>query len=310
LRVMAALRRRGWSGPGSQSGMALVLTLAVLVIITAMVVEFAYGVFVQTSFLRNWQTSEKLSLAARSGVTLGAGLIDYASKQYSYTYPGTVDVPPASPYSTESADSFNPLVALRIEDETSKFNLNTLVQQNGELNDKSYQIFKRLLENLSLDPLLADAVADWIDRDQIARVSGSEDGAKNAPIETVDELLLIPGMDREVYDKLVPYVTTYGNGDVVNININGAKAELIMALNKDIGADMAQRVIDRRELKPFKSKGEVNSVPGFEGLLDLPITVRGDYFSIVSVAASEDGIKRSIECVIDSKGYIRYWKEM
>lgn len=300
----------------SRSGLALVLTLGVLVIITALVVEFAYGVYVNTSFLRNWETSEKLSLAARSGVTLGAGLVDYALKQYGYTYPGTVDVPPTDPFSTESADAFSPMVALRIEDETSKFNVNSLVLENDKPNEVAQGIFRRLLENLELDPALADVLADWIDRDGLPRASGSEEGARDSVFDVPEELLLVPGIDQEVYDKLEPYITTFGSGNsiernTVRININGARLELIMALHEDMTAELAQRVIDRREIKPFKNANEVYSIPGFEkGLQDLPITERGRYFSLSSVASSEDGIKRSVQCVIDAGGVIQYWKEI
>ncbi|GAB4389214.1 MAG: type II secretion system minor pseudopilin GspK [Thermodesulfovibrionales bacterium] len=295
-----------------RSGLALVLTLAVLVMITALVVEFAYGVYVNTSFLRNWETSEKLSLAARSGVTLGAGLVDYALGQYSYTYPGTVDIPPTDPFSSESADSFSPVVALRIEDETSKFNVNSLVMENDELNEKAYALFERLLGNLGLDAALAGALADWIDRDGVPRAPDSETGAANAAFRSVDELLLVPGIDAEVYDKLKPYVTVYGLRNTIekSININGAGLELIMALHKDMTAELAQRIVDRREVQPFKRANEVFSIPGLEsGFQDLPITERGKYFRLSAVAASEDGIKRAVECVIDANGVIQFWKE-
>ena len=82
-----------------------------------------------------------------------------------------------------------------------------------------------------------------------------------------------------------------------------------MSLDDSIDEDMAQRIIEHRDLKPFKAKGEANNVAGFEKLLNLPISVKADVFRVFSTAASDDGIKRSIECVLDAGGKVLYWKE-
>ena len=46
---------------GDQSGMALVITLLALVLITALVVEFSYGVYTSTNALYNWRDSQIFS---------------------------------------------------------------------------------------------------------------------------------------------------------------------------------------------------------------------------------------------------------
>jgi general secretion pathway protein K len=277
-------------------------------------VEFAYGVYVNTNFLRNWQASERLSLVARSGTLLASELLHYASKQYSYTYPGAVDVPPGDPFAGEIGNTAGDSVALRIEDETSKFNLNSLVYSNNELHEDAYAIFVRLLSSLSLEEAIADNIADWIDKDTVARASGSEDSAANRPLASMDELLLVPGIDKGVYDKLLPYVTIYGARNSIKININGAGLPLLTALHGEMTGELAQRIVSRRDLKPFAQTDQLQSVAGFDKGLGTAligrITVKGDVFRIVSTASSEDGIKRSIECVIDSADKIYYWKEI
>src|SRR5512139_1596351 len=62
IRLMPAcpVGRSHVSRIADQSGMALVLVLMIVALITAMVVEFAYGVYVNTNALNNWQTSQKL----------------------------------------------------------------------------------------------------------------------------------------------------------------------------------------------------------------------------------------------------------
>lgn len=308
------MRPKAAAVTGSQRGLALVLTLMALVIITAMVVEFAYGVYVNTSFLRNWQTSERLSLTARSGVRLASELLHYASTQYSYTYPGALDIPPSDPFAGKIGNATSDEVALRMEDETSKFNLNALVYSNDDLHEEAYNIFKRLLENLSIEEEIADGIVDWIDRNKVPMGSGSEAGAANRPLASVEELLLVPGMDRAVYDKLLPYITIYGVRNNIKININGAGLPLLMAMHEEMTEELAQRVVSRRELKPFGKVEDLQNVVGFEKGLGTTligrIAVRGEDFRIISTASSEDGIKSSIECVIDSKDRILYWKEI
>ena len=85
-----------------------------------------------------------------------------------------------------------------------------------------YNCFKRLLDALKLDKTIADRVVDWIDRDSEARLSDSEAGAKNGPLDSVDELLLIHGISKEDYDKLLPYVTVNEQRDILIVNVKRA----------------------------------------------------------------------------------------
>lgn len=301
-----------------QSGMALVLTLAMLALITAMVVEFAYGVYVNMSFLDNYKTSTRLSHVASSGVTLASKFITDAVSRLSYTYPSHVEMPEADPFTTgiegakadagggEGGEGTAEKVSVRIEDESARFNVNTVIFPNGLLNEAAYNSLRRLLRSIELDEGIADRLADWIDADGLPRTQGSELDVRNAPFESVDEIVLVPGIDRDTYDKLKPYMTVYGNG---LININGAEAPVLMSLSEAVDAELAQRVIDRRDIAPFKVKGELNNLAGFESMLNLPITVKAGVFRVFSIAASESGIKRSVECVLDSGGSVIYWRE-
>ncbi len=71
--------------------MALVITLLVLVLLTAMVVEFSYGVYTGTNNLYNWRDAQRLSLMAKSGVSVTARIlkglrINRVSKQRKISY--------------------------------------------------------------------------------------------------------------------------------------------------------------------------------------------------------------------------------
>ncbi|MBI4685023.1 MAG: type II secretion system minor pseudopilin GspK [Nitrospirae bacterium] len=287
----------------SKKGMALILTLMILALITAMVTEFAYGVYTGTNILHNWYESQRLSFYAGSGVNVAINLISDTLANSSYT-PGFFD----AKFDGQSQDNDGE-VLIRIEDENSKFNVNTIVDSIGTVNDGAYKSFRRLLSNLRIDENIADYVADWIDPDTEERLSGSEYRTKNAPLYNVGELMFIKGIDTTVYEKLFPYVTVYGNG---RININGAEKPVLISLSNDITDELAQRVIDYRRFTPFEEKIQLQKVIGFDLLVYGPIsgkiTVKGGAFYVRSIASS-GGIKRIIEAVIGMNRDIKYWRE-
>ena len=277
-----------------------------------MVVEFSYAVYTGTNDLYNWRDSQRLSIMARSGVNVSARFLSEMLGRYSYSYPGSIDLPVENPF-----EDFDGTILVRIEDETSKFNINSIVPENQIVNESDetipYNSFKRLLRVLSLDERIADRVADWIDADKESRISGSENGAKNSALHSVDELLLINGINRKDYDKLLQYITVYGDRNAPQININGAEAPVLMSLSDAITEELAKRVIDYREVTPFETTDQIFKVAGFETTIGqslmAKITVEGKNFYIKSVAVS-DGVKRIIETVLNtSYNKIEYWKE-
>jgi type II secretory pathway component PulK len=287
--------------------MALIITLFVLAIITTLVIEFAYGVYVSTNALYNWQSSQRLSFVARSAVRFASWIISENAVQLAYTYPGAIDLVRKKP-----VESFKGDLAIRIENENIKFNLNTLVFDNGAVNHHSYDAFVRMLKAINLDPALADRIIDWTGPGSGQGISGPGSKLKHAPFDSVDELLTVPGISREAYDKLVPYVTIYGSGV---ININGAEVPVLMSLADAVDRDMAERVVQYRGNIPFEDASDLVKVAGFETLgasLMGSITVKGDVFR-VAATATDGGVSKLVECVLEMSGgnpIIIYWKEL
>jgi len=287
----------------TQNGIALIVTLLALALITAMVVEFAYGVYTGTNNLYNWRDSQRLSVMARSGVNVSARFLSDWLNTQKYTI-GFVEMPIENPF-----EDFNGIITVRIEDENSKFNVNTIINRRGEKDTYGYDSFVRLLGALPLDKKIADRVLDWIDNDSIANLPDSETNAKNLPFVSVDEMLLINGITRKDYDTLMPYVTVFGDG---KININGAEKPVLRSLS-GISDVLAQTVIDYRKNTPFDGTEKILKVSGFEDQLGQSlmgyITVKGGAFYISSIAQSS-GVKRIIETVLNTdKEKIEYWKE-
>lgn len=291
----------------NSDGMALIITLFILAIITTLVVEFAYGVYVSTNALYNWQSSQRLSYVAKSAVRFASWIISENGSQVAFTYPGTMDIVRKKP-----VESFKGDLSIRIENENIKFNLNTLVFTNGAVNQQSYDALVRMLNALNLDPAMADRIIDWTGPGSGQVISGPGAKLKHAPFDSVDELLSVPGISKEAYDKLLPYVTIYGSGV---ININGAEVPVLMSLSDAVDRDMAERVVQYRVNIPFQDVSDIVKVAGFETIgasLMGHITVKGDVFRVVATA-SEGGIRKIVESVLEVSGSnpaVIYWKEL
>ncbi|HKZ56747.1 MAG TPA: hypothetical protein VJ024_03495 [Thermodesulfovibrionales bacterium] len=291
----------------SEKGMALVLTLMILILITAMVVEFSYGVYTATSALYNWKDSQRLSFVSKSGITMAVKTISDIPQAELYKY-----LEKKIPVENMS-ERFKGTLIIIAEDENSKINLNSL------RNPDSIKVFKRLLRNLVLNEDIADRVADWIDTDSEPRLRDSEEGAKNAYLDSVDELLLIKGIDHQTYEKLLSHVTVYGytGVDDTRINMNTTSIPVIMSLDDMITRELAEGIVNYRKLNPFRLPADLEKA-GCDTSLRSSISQRFTVdppknFRITS-ASEENRIKRVIECVVTidgtGRGTIKYWREM
>jgi general secretion pathway protein K len=157
-------------------------------------------------------------------------------------------------------------ISVSIEDAQGRFNLNNLVQNNAK-SQTDFDVFWRLLQNLKLDPNLANAVVDWIDADNVTSPGGAEDidylnlktpyRAANQPLASVDELRLVRGFDAKTVRLLLPFVTVLpAAAGHTAINVNTAKPEVLAALaNKDLA--WAERVAENRRDTPMKTPGDL-----------------------------------------------------
>lgn len=144
----------------------------------------------------------------------------------------------------------------QIEDLSGRFNVNNLVDDNGNFVQKYVDQYGRLLEALGLDERLVDATVDWLDKDQQERMpDGAEDPMYSAlipayrtadrRISNVTELAAVTGMDRASFEILLPHVTALPDG--TPLNVNTATVPLLMSLNDNIDLSTAEGLVDVRK---------------------------------------------------------------
>lgn len=285
----------------NQKGSALIITLLIVTILVALTVEFAYDVYIDTSALSNWSNAQKASLIAKSGQTLSARYLTEI-KNYSYTNIRAIELPVEKDFGPGAE------LMIRIEEENSKFNINSIIYPNGMTNEEALSSLKKLFKHLNINPDLPLIIADWIDPDNEPRLADSEDTVKNNFLWCVDELKSIGSVDKEIFNAISPFITVHGNGQV---NINTAELPVLVSLSPDMTEDLAKRIIDYRESTPFDNKSHIVRVSGLEAIgikILSRITVKGSSFKVVSLAKTNE-IQRIIESVMDTSMKIKFWRE-
>ncbi|GBE05517.1 MAG TPA: general secretion pathway protein GspK [Nitrospirae bacterium] len=288
----------------NQQGTALIITLLIVTLLAGLAVEFAYEVYVSTSALSNWRNAQKASLTAKSGLAFSSDYLKILN-EFSYTSSRKFVVPAYKDLGE------NTILLVTIEDENSKFNINSIVYENGLDNEEALESLKKLFEYLNINPSLALAIADWIDPDLEPRLKNSEDKAKNQFLWSIEELALIEEVDRETFEAISPFLTVHGRIGEINININTAELPVLISLHGDMTETLAKKIIDYRESAPFENIADVVRVSGMETIgIDIQklITVKSTDFR-VTARATVNEITRFIESVIDTSMKIHYWRE-
>lgn len=292
---------------GSERGMALVLTLLVLALAVAMVVEFSHGVYTTTSLLGSWKQSQQLTAAAKSAVHLAVAALSDPLASSKYRTVNTVTIPVQG-----IVEGFSGSLTVTAEDEGAKFNLNSLRYPVGRLNSDAHLSLKRLLRALELDEKLADRIANRLLKESTLPRRPDEP-YKDGTLDGTDELLLIGGIDRSTYERLLPYVTVHGTPGILRINVNTASAPVIMSLSESITAAVAERIIARRSFTPFVSAPDILQAGGIDPtrLSLASVAVSSSLYRITAVAEDQK-VKRTIQCVVEPTGssaLVRYWME-
>jgi general secretion pathway protein K len=159
-------------------------------------------------------------------------------------------------------------IHVSVEDAQGRFNLNNLLQTSGQPSPADVTIFQRLLVELKLDPLLVNAVLDWMDPDSnVTSPGGAEDvdylalktpyRAANQPFTSVDELRLVRGFDAKALRTLLPFVTVLPAGARYTINVNTAPPEVLAALT-GVDPATAKRIADNRIETPMQNIADLN----------------------------------------------------
>ena len=144
-----------------------------------------------------------------------------------------------------------------LQDESGKFNLNSLVNDEGVPNPQAKLWFEKLLLRVGLPEKLSEAVIDWQDADdEISGTMGAENSyyqglpqgylAANSKFHNVEELKLVRGFEDQKYLQIVDYVSALPASDS-KVNVNTAPAMLLASLDPKLDINAVEQALQKRQ---------------------------------------------------------------
>jgi general secretion pathway protein K len=268
-----------------QRGVALVLVLWVLILVTVATGAYALMARMDQLEANTLLSGTRARLSAEAGITLMAVALRDPDD---FTRP----IADGRPY-FEEIDGGK--VELRITDERGKLDINTAEENT------LFTLFVNNGMNPSDAELLAAAVLDWRDPDDLERVNGAEIdayldaglavGPANRPFMMTEELLQVLGMPYDLYRRIEPGITVYSRTSMPDLNF--APVEALLAI-EDVTLEEAQDfVAERNELDQESLTGL--ALPNGQTLV---ARGRGLTYSIVAKATMPNGVWEQLEATI------------
>jgi general secretion pathway protein K len=329
-------------------GMVLIFSLWVLGILTILAVSVAAGIRQKIFLAARLDQRSRMNYMLQAAVKKTAGFIHQQMEESSFSYTPAVKMNLHNnthelsqiilghdqAYIMLPSSENDASMRYGVVDEESKINLNKT---------DPFVLTNLLIRVLGLKDEEADKLArallDWRQSTE-SELTGfySEDyyanlqypyPKKSADYETLDEMLLVKGMTQQRYDKLINYVTIYGDGIV---NINTASREVLISLGLEEalvdkilsvrhGRDGVEATADDYIfLKTFEIAADVNAVipllplemRAIDALNNKGLLGVNSYYFTIEAWAKLAGrsAPRRVHAVYSSReDKIVYWKE-
>ncbi len=203
-----------------QTGMALVLVLWLLTLLTILAAGYSHSMRTETQLTIHGVELAKARAIAEAGLWLAVADLFKPQLQRQWLTDGTL-------YQLDFSES---QIHLRIQDEAGRIDLNTA----------GHALLLGLLEKATQPgddvAFIFNAILDWRDPDKLRRDPGAEDsdyehvgyGAKDALFNSIEELRLVAGMTNEVYTNIYPALTIHSLQPGIHAMV--APREVLLAL--------------------------------------------------------------------------------
>lgn len=296
----------------SESGFVLLVTLLVTALLVAVIVEFAYRAYLSTARTENFTGSTRAALLAANGVEIASA----AMRELLKATPHLRMENGAIEFSRTEGDY---RIEIRVEDELARLSTSVVYTKTGVVVQPAWSMYVRLVDALGLDTNIVETLADWIDSDSEPRSYGAESldhylglqrpyKSADAPLASVEELMMVKGYTPEVFRLLKPYITVYNSNR--RVNLNTATRVVLKSLSEEMTEEMVSGIIEYRMAEAFTSTSDLMDVPGFETVgieLQNRVTVQSNLFRVISRATAGESV-REVEAVIVAGGATLYWR--
>lgn len=317
-------------------GFVLIAVLLIIAVLVTIILEFNYESRMKLHLSDNFHNASKALNYAEAGISIAMASLKQnknilSDERFIPLFSGGVQVPVGSGYCT-----------VLVNDESGKINVNAFKTSEDEIVRHRVDQILKLIDLLNYQyreqsPVsysLIPAIIDWIDYDDevtyLPFIKSENEGAesnyymdlidpykcKNAPFETLNELLLVKGMTPVIFhgragdktqniepvDGIRQYLTIYGDG---KININEASPMVILSLSEKMSPDLAKSIVEQRRIKRFVSVGQLQNIPGmtpqvYESVRELITVKPKERYYNVTVTGVAGQFIRKVQIVLRS----------
>ena len=311
----------------NQRGIALLTVLWVLTVLMVIVFSFSYMARTETLSTLSFKEGMEKRFLAEAGIERGVYELFYRQKMQPSVIKGLVEGGDiwkidGRPYSGQLGDG-NYLV--KITDESGKININSAPEI----------VLRKLIEIMGIEGIdvdtVVDSIMDWKDPDDLVRLHGAESEyyqslpnpykAKNADFDTLEELLLVKGVTRELLygngkkKGLIDFLTV--QGITKQINVNAASKEVLMAI-PGMTAEVADAIIAFRQTQEIKQSDLATLLGTSQALIQSYINVGqavgpGSIYTIESSGyrdkpQSDYAVRATVTLLTNNQYKILYYK--
>jgi len=271
-------------GVNKQRGAALVTTLLMVALITVTVTSMATKQQRSIQMAQNRQVQLQLRNLASAGEKFSMAVLRRDRNEGDRNNSDSTEdfwAQSLPPVPVDGATIEGCVIDLQ-----GKFNLNNLIDIEGNIDQQEFEILQRLLTALTIESTKAAAILDWIDPNiDVTGADGAEDDfytgqspayrAANGPMVSPTELLLVKGFrvtdegGLDDYDVLLPHITTLPTGSAINVNTASSAVLASLAPHMSAIADDI-KVVDDEYWQEFPG------CPEGGGLLDTLLNAGDD----------------------------------
>jgi len=265
-----------------QKGMALVLVLWVISLLTLMAGSFALGMRRETAITVGIKNNAQALAVAESGVAIAELMLLNPDQNQRWRADGSIYEIIAN----------NATIRVRLLSETGKVDINKADQVLLEA------LMATIPSEAEQKAKLVGAIIDWRDADDLIHSDGAEkDDYKqaglsyqpsNKPFQTLEELQLVLGMNEAIYLQLEPLITIYSGQSTVSVQ-QAAKEVLQILPGLDtslIDTYMTDRLESALNNLPMPS---FPASPELAGIVEQPVAFgQANVLTLVSEAQLND----------------------
>jgi len=222
-----------------QSGLAMVIVIWVLSLLTIMAGSFALTMRRETTVISAVKDNAVVLALAETGVGVAQQMLFLDDENKRWRADGSI----------YQIDYQQAIIRVRVFSELGKIDINKADEV------LLTEMMKSSAIELDKQQEIVSAILDWRDQDDLVHTNGAEKQQyedaglsyqpANKDFQLIDELQMVLGMTKELYQQIKPLVTVYSKQ--AKVNLKNASKEVIQAIGKLDQATMDQYLQERKD---------------------------------------------------------------